>query len=502
MARKGKNKRKPVVVRRKGGRVFPIGGRNNPYNPETNGDNNMLEYLDKLNKQNQAKGAKGDGKGTPVGFQVQVGPTEECWESGIEVIRSCGTAPQAVPVLIGPLAQAKINALMQAYPRIEWLAYLIGDSQNRYIEDIIVPKQEVTAVRVDVDPAGVNVPIIGVIHSHHGMGNGFSGTDHAYINQNHDISLCISHGGIAGQVRVATACGKFVIVKAQVFQHVEGFDHSTFITEAKSLITEKTYNYNTYNRNFPAANRGAGCNFNNSIDRLGMEDSNFNDIETDYGLLGIIDLADSFEQDVDKFPDTFEIIDLVGMKEIIGEVMNPARNYDRFMVLYNNFLDNNVLYDEEDDDFLNPAIELLDCVDTNFKSISQMEKSALTSLWKKLKEAIELLNQVEAEEAEAELFDSGNSTLPTDEELWFQGEECTCHETPCVCITRTEDDTEKKDEWNATPCGDGSEDSSPVEDIEETTKDWCSTQQGEEKEDGGNDNDSDNLWNTSGVGNA
>lgn len=484
MARKGKNKRKPVVVRRKGGNIFPM-GKKNPYNPETNGDLVMLEYLDKLNKQAQAKGAKGNGKGSPAGFQIQVSaPREECWESGIEVIRSCGTAPQSVPVLIGPLAQAKINALMQAYPRIEWLAYLQGDAQNRYIEDIVVPKQKVTAVRVDVDPAGVNVPIIGVIHSHHGMGNGFSGTDHAYINQNHDISLCISHGGIAGQVRVATACGKFVIVGAQVFQHVEGFDHSTFITEAKSLITENTYNP-VYTPRGGYGNRGArgfSRDFHDEVtDRLGMEDPNLSAMggfDNTYENLGVIDLADSFQKDVQGFPETFEIIDLVGMKEIIGEVMNPARNYDRFAVLYNNFLDNNSLYEDEDEDFLNPAIELLDAIDSSFDHISQMEKSSLVSLWKELKDKIEYLQQVEQEEGEAEV---GHSNLPTDEELWFDN---------------------SVDNSEIEPVGDGSEDSSPINTKEEeegwTTEEPQSEENGEVSE----EKESDNLWNTSGVGNA
>ena len=131
--------------------------------------------------------------------------------------------------------------LMKEYPKIEWLAYLIGDKDDPYVvEDIHVPTQKVTSVTV----SGIECPefnqigCIGVIHSHHGMGNGFSGTDHEWLNQNHNLSLCISKGGISGQVRHKTECGGLVIVPVgdvDVLYNIF-FDKEDFIKIANEKI--------------------------------------------------------------------------------------------------------------------------------------------------------------------------------------------------------------------------------------------------------------------------
>jgi hypothetical protein len=366
-------------------------------------------------------------QGNATGFQLSLtapaGP--DYWESGIEIIKSCGTAPKSLPVTIGPVAQAKLNALMQEYPRIEWLAYLLGDKDTRHISDIIIPAQEVTAVNVFVGNNGVNVPTIGVIHSHHGMGNGFSGTDHEYINQNHDISLCIAHGGIAGQVRTSTACGKYVIVKAEVLQQVEGFDNVSFIAEAKALIKPKTYAHNNDVLGFSRNSRGHQLGLDsyddsfgdNAYNHTGLYDGEVVDMdnEDEFPSIGIIELADTFRKDVEDKPEYFAIIDMVGMKELVGESVNPAKNYDRFAAMYSNFLDSHTIYAEWPEKVFNPAIELLDELDGNFETLTIMERNHLINLWKALKDAIDLAVDA-AEEAGELIKDKAKAFSPAADE--------------------------------------------------------------------------------------
>ena len=162
------------------------------------------------------------------------------WESGIEIIDTCGTSPKTVDVIIYPTAKAKIESLMDHYSHMEWLAYLTGDLVSidgvYHVRDIVIPEQRVTPVAVfDIKDPGVIT--MGVIHSHHDMGNGFSHTDDEYINQNNDISLCVSVKGIQGHVRIKTDCGKYHLVDALVKNWNDDFDITSFIAEAESKIT-------------------------------------------------------------------------------------------------------------------------------------------------------------------------------------------------------------------------------------------------------------------------
>ena len=182
------------------------------------------------------------GANTPV---VTAAPAPSFWETDIQVVKSCGVIGEAIQVSISSKARHKINALMNHFPGTEWLAYLVGNKDFRYVEDIVIPKQRVTSVNVYVDD-GVSVPIMGVIHSHHDMGNSFSHTDDTYINQNHDISLCISNNGIKGHVRVKTECGRFALVDAKVVDHITEFVTSEFIKEIDALITKQTFTYSPY----------------------------------------------------------------------------------------------------------------------------------------------------------------------------------------------------------------------------------------------------------------
>jgi len=172
---------------------------------------------------------------------------EEYWETEIDCVEACSKAPADVVIWMKPLVKVKIDALMEKYPNIEWLAYLVGNNENEnknIVEDIYIPKQQVTATKVDnIEATDFNkLPIIGVLHSHHGMGNGFSGTDHEYVNGNHDISLVISKDGVAGQVRWKTPCGAFKIVAAKVRPLMEvDFNKEEFLKTETEKIETKTY---------------------------------------------------------------------------------------------------------------------------------------------------------------------------------------------------------------------------------------------------------------------
>ncbi len=175
---------------------------------------------------------------------------DDDWEVELDIVKECGKVCDngGAIVWIEPLAKVKIDALMKEYKSMEWLAYLLGDKENMTVKDIFVPEQSASAALVD-DVECVefnNLSVIGVMHSHHGMGTGFSGTDHKYVNQNHDISLVVAHSGIAGQIRSKVPCGALMITEAKVKLSfsVDGFEPDKFISKVKSNIKKKTYHYN------------------------------------------------------------------------------------------------------------------------------------------------------------------------------------------------------------------------------------------------------------------
>lgn len=178
---------------------------------------------------------------------------EECWDNDeILYVNTCGKAPESIDVFITPLVTHKIKILMENYPSLEWLAYLIGSNDDYIIEDIYIPKQKVTGVDVNVDvEERINTPIIGIIHSHHNMSATFSGIDHDGVNKNHDVSLLVTHKDMIGQVRLKTECGSYVIVQANIKPYFStDLDVDEFTKEITDKIKKENYGYANYNGEF------------------------------------------------------------------------------------------------------------------------------------------------------------------------------------------------------------------------------------------------------------
>ena len=182
-------------------------------------------------------------------FAKQIAAANTCWDAGIKIIKTCGhmTVPK-YKVEFEVLADEKIKKLQDYYPTLEWLAYLEGEVNHEQkhvlVTDIIIPdSQEVTGVNVYNVEYGWSDgrKIIGVIHSHHTMGAFFSGTDDAYINQNHDVSIVVStnpSSPIKGQVRMKTLCGSYILAEDLTFsvKHKKVLDEDAFEKEFTSKI--------------------------------------------------------------------------------------------------------------------------------------------------------------------------------------------------------------------------------------------------------------------------
>lgn len=198
--------------------------------------NKTLKRINSLKKGNEMTyAARNTGLGTRVIHTS--GGRDDAWEVELDMVDECGKAPETILVLIDPLAKTKIDLLMKTYKSREWLAYLVGE--NNVVFDIVVPDQIASGASVtNVNfPNKNNLPIIGVIHSHHNMGAGFSGVDDEWINQNHDISIVISHTGMSGQVRWKAPCSAMKVVPANIRLNIKvDYDKDAFLKDSKEKI--------------------------------------------------------------------------------------------------------------------------------------------------------------------------------------------------------------------------------------------------------------------------
>lgn len=162
-------------------------------------------------------------------------PKASFWETDIKM-EEAPKNTEPVSVFLSDIVRDKLSILMMKFHRMEWLAYLKGErgiNNSFIINDIIIPKQSVSPATVSVEE-GVNQKTIGVIHSHHDMGNFFSHTDDEYINQNHDLSLCITNKGITGQARVKNG-DNFLI--APIFIGITDPTFKSFLNEMNDMIS-------------------------------------------------------------------------------------------------------------------------------------------------------------------------------------------------------------------------------------------------------------------------
>ena len=202
------------------------------------------EELDRLIAEHNEKGGKLAAQGARQ--------SQGCWDSGIKIIKGCGHMEiPAYLIRFSQLAHEKIECLKRAYPSLEWLAYLEGridhESREVFVDNLIIPdSQIVSGAHVGEVEYGWNEgkAICGVIHSHNTMGAFFSGTDDAYINQNHDVSICVSTRQgreICAQVRVKTPCGSYIINEKVSFKvdYAPALDEKEFMAEFTPKI--KTY---------------------------------------------------------------------------------------------------------------------------------------------------------------------------------------------------------------------------------------------------------------------
>ena len=164
---------------------------------------------------------------------------EEKWCSGLEIISKCGVADKA-EVYVSKIAKDKIDALMDEFKHMEWLGYLVGkiNGTKHFVEDMIIPEQEVSAASVKVlgDPPP---NCIGTAHSHHSMGAFTSGTDEEHLVGNHPVCMVVSDTKTIAKVRLDTPCGRLVAVDATIY--TEKIDNKAFVEESKAKIREKTF---------------------------------------------------------------------------------------------------------------------------------------------------------------------------------------------------------------------------------------------------------------------
>lgn len=181
------------------------------------------------------------------------------WSSEDVYIDSCGKYNGNIfNITLSQDVFIKINILMKRFPRLEWLAYLTGNidytKKEAYVDDLIIPKQEVSVAKVH-DIGMIREDSIGVIHSHHSMGNFFSSDDKETINKNNDISLLVTHQKITGQIRIKTECGCYYNMEVKVhydFKH--DVDTESWLKVIDENIKEKVItpplkklNGNSYN---------------------------------------------------------------------------------------------------------------------------------------------------------------------------------------------------------------------------------------------------------------
>ena len=262
-----------------------------------------------------------------------------CWDAELEVIDTTNkdNPVDAFKINIKQFVREKIEYLMDKFPNTEWLAYLVGEkiNDNDYlITDLIVPSQTATSgnvydVKHDWNRSEANV--VGVIHSHHTMGAFFSGTDDAYINQNHDISIVVStsqSSKIESQLRIKVTNDRFLLITPTIVLLSENLiDEVEFDKEIEKNISTPApvkFDYEKY----------SGHHLNNyNIDNY------YDNIEKN--VLTDDDSPDDFGDDFMEEISILEILESNGIEDAVNALQTlPYKDY----CLFNADVAENVLH--------------------------------------------------------------------------------------------------------------------------------------------------------------
>ena len=169
------------------------------------------------------------------------------WSTEDEYIDSCGKHDYNFQVLLSQNVKEKIEILMTEIPNLEWIAYMTGsiDYNRKYaiIDDLIIPYQEIGVSKI-YNIGQVDYNTIGVIHSHHSMGNFFSNDDKETINKNNDImrSLGDFDVNIDNQEKRVSLNNKISVIIQKVFDVIN--DNSIY---TKKLILKEVRFYKNQN---------------------------------------------------------------------------------------------------------------------------------------------------------------------------------------------------------------------------------------------------------------
>ena len=120
-----------------------------------------------------------------------VSKTTSSWDSGLEIIRNVDVVVPLKLLLVCDKIASKMNGdefsiVSKIDQKLRNTLYLS--------EDYYIPKQTVSAARIEYEPDEYNGFDV-VIHRHPNGCNGFSGTDMEYINQNFKLSLLYTREG-------------------------------------------------------------------------------------------------------------------------------------------------------------------------------------------------------------------------------------------------------------------------------------------------------------------
>lgn len=260
------------------------------------------------------------------------------WDTGDVYIDSCGKhANKVFDVSISQDVYVKIQLLMEKFSRLEWLGYLIGsiDYKNNtaYVEDLVIPKQEISVAKVH-DIGSIDQSSIGVIHSHHNMGNCFSNDDKETINKNNDISLLVSHKKITGQIRIKTECGCFYNMDVKVHYDIKhNIDINAFLSDVHDKVKEKVFNNVNNNVNNKALVQSK-VNRINSHTRSEVEnlfDSRYDD---DF-LRTYYDNEEENDADFDYEEDEFDYKKVLTYEDLLNSDANFMDQFDDIDFLLN-----------------------------------------------------------------------------------------------------------------------------------------------------------------------